>query len=394
MTATERKNERFYKYDEIFELKNAKQKNNIKDFNVVYTNNWEITLVNNVIKAIHKGFIPLVRLNSYKDIESISKLLKDQYDIDSKILSSQTKDDEIFVSIQEKGKVGDKLQALFCTSVIECGISLKQQNIIPIEVLRSASDFDKDNSIQFFARPRLKVDKGILIIKNYKYVNPNGKSITTLRTFEQVFEAEYKKIKRELNNLTEEVNENLKEYGFEKAKEQLKAKMAVVRNSRAFIDVYDVNYRTLTVETNKKKVLNHIYSVMDEEIIIKSPLMFRECFKDAIFYDSITIDTEQHYKNINDLIENGLELKLDRIADDDGQTKIILLNDKVIVGEGAEKYKDDMEVKIFEAFIKLKNKQKCFLSNNTQSNPIPNRNTQSHTIKKKTFPIYQAHLFI
>ena len=359
MTATSRKNINLYEYDEIFKLVNTNQQNNIKNFKVVYTNNWETTLVNHIVDLISKGFIPLIRLNSYKDIESIRNLLKDEYDIDSKILSAETKNDEIFKSIQEKGKVGDKLQALFCTSVIECGISIKQDNVAPVEVIKEASDFDKDNSIQFFARPRVKVERGIMIIKNYRYVNKDGKSITTLRSFKEVFDYESKIIMNQFKNLYNEVENNLEVYGFNRAKEELKSKMAVYRNNRGFIDVFDVDYSTLMIHINKKKVLNYIYSKMDEEIITRSPLMFRECFKDAIFYDSIEIDTEQHYKNIGDMIENGLELKLERVEDELGNDILLLINNKVLIGEGAENYENDTEVKVVKALLYLQNKKKC-----------------------------------
>ena len=358
MTATNRKCLNAYEFNEIFKLVDTDLKNNIKDFKVVYTNNWEITLINKIIKLISEGFIPLVRLNSKKDITSISETLKKEYDIDSKELSSDTKDDEIFISIQENGTVGEKLQVLFCTSVIECGISLKQDNITPIEVIREASDFNKDDTIQFFARPRVKVEKGFMIIKNYRYVNPNGKSIVELKDFNYYFINIADKVMKQYNDIMSEVNNDLIEYGFEYAKEQLKARMALMDKNRHIINVYDVNWSNLMVHINKKKVINRIYSEMDTDIIIKSPLMFRECFKDSIFYDNISVETEQHYKNFADLLENGLNFKIEG-AYDETLTELVYhsLNGKVLIGEGAEDYLDDIEVQVYKALLSLNNKE-------------------------------------
>lgn len=309
MTATPRTNLNYYKYDEIFELEDEDIKNNLQLFRPIYTKNWSITLLREINKAIKKGCKPLIRLNSKKEIEAVMKKLEDA-GISSAMLTSETRDSEIFKNIQETGMVGDTAQVLLCTSVVECGISLKATDIIPIEVIRDAIDFDKDNSIQFFARPRKQVKEGVMIIRQYdEDLDVDKKSMLELKSFKHY----YKEVSEIVNGLLAYLNAQLKSNkarNFEFAKELLQAEMRNFNSNDTTINCIEADYDNLVLYINNKKLLQRVYSVMDSDIILKSPLLLKRVFKGSIFYNDVKIESDEIYKHTKDLIENGVKPKL------------------------------------------------------------------------------------
>lgn len=327
MTATPRMNLKYYKYDEIFKLEDLEVKNNLQLLRPIYTKNWSITLLKEIRKAIKKGLKPLIRLNSKKEIEVFIEKLKEA-GISSAMLTSETKDSEIFKSIQENGTVGDTAQVLFCTSVIECGISLKATDIIPVEVIRTASDFDKDNSVQFFARPRKQVAEGIMIIKQYDInLNTNKNSILELHDFKWYYEKVSKMVNAQYSYIKAQLEMNLETKGFEYAKEQLEIEIAILKNNKNVINVIEADLNTLNVYIDNKKLIQRVYSEMDKDIVVKSPLQLRKIFKDLIFYeDEVKIEVDEVYNNLKDLIDNGVKPKLSDSKEDKRLLEILNKN--------------------------------------------------------------------
>lgn len=324
MTATPRMNLNYYKYNEIFQLKDEDVKNNLKSLRPVYTKNWSITLLRQIRKAIKKGLKPLIRLNSKKEIETFMENLKEA-GITSAMLTSETKESEIFKSIQENGTVGDTAQVLFCTSVIECGISLKAIDIVPIEVIRTAGDFDKDNSVQFFARPRKQVEEGIMIIKQYDMnLNTDKNSILELHDYKWYFERVSKMVNAQYSYIKAQLEMNLETKGFEYAKEQLEIEIAILKNNKIAINVIEADLNNLNVYIDNKKLIQRVYSEMDKDIVVKSPLQLRKTFEGLIFYENeVKVEVDEVYNNLQDLIENGVKPKLSDNEADKNLLKIL-----------------------------------------------------------------------
>lgn len=317
MTATPRMNLNYYKYDEIFKLEDIEVKNNLKSLRPIYTKNWSITLLRQIKKAIKKGLKPLIRLNSKKEIETFMEKLKEA-GITSAMLTSETKDSEIFKSIQENGTVGDTAQVLFCTSVIECGISLKATDIVPVEVIRTANDFDKDNSVQFFARPRKQVAEGIMIIKQYDMnLNANKNSVLELHDYRWYYEKVSKMVNAQYAYIKAQLEMNLETKGFEYAKEQLEIEIAILKNNKNVINVIEADLNNLNVYIDNKKLIQRVYSEMDKDIVVKSPLQLRRTFEGLIFYENeVKVEVDEVYNNLKDLVENGVKPKLDDSEED------------------------------------------------------------------------------
>lgn len=327
MTATPRMNLNYYKYDEIFKLEDIEVKNNLKSLRPIYTKNWSVTLLKEIKKAIKKGYKPLIRLNSKKEIEVFMKKLEEA-GISSAMLTSETKDSEIFKSIQENGTVGDTAQVLFCTSVIECGISLKATDIVPVEVIRTASDFDKDNSTQFFARPRKQVAEGIMIIKQYDMnLNTNKNSILELHDYKWYFEKVARMVNMHKSYIKAQLEMNLETKGFEYAREQLEIEMAILKNNKNVINVLEADLDNLDVHIDNKKLLQRVYSEMDKDIIVKSPLQLRKTFEGLIFYENeVKVEVDEVYNNLKDLIDNGVKPKLTDSKEDKRLLEILNKN--------------------------------------------------------------------
>ena len=167
MTATADVCKHYYQYNKIFELEDTALENNIKDFKVIYSNNWGMTLRRELRRLKKKNKIALIKIGcSIEKLNSLKTALEKQgYLVE--ILSSKNKNGYAFKTIEQFGLIGADVDIVLTTSVVECGISLKDKDIVPIEIIRKAHDFNLDNSTQFFARPRKKVSEGIMIVKSY-----------------------------------------------------------------------------------------------------------------------------------------------------------------------------------------------------------------------------------
>lgn len=324
MTATPRTCLKYYKYDEIFELTDTDLKNNINEFKVRFTNNWELTLRKHIREIKKAGKVSLIRLNNKELIKSLKKSLEKQGYI-VEVLTSNNKDGYIFKTIEQDGYIGADVDIVFCTSVVECGISLKDPDIIPIEIIREFRDFNSDNTIQFFARPRKQVLGGIMIIKNYqenlgeivkalKEKRSKNKDKEIHASVRQLCSDE--KYFREINN---EINEDYRYL-------QLALNKAVeVRGNiyaREFIS-NEIKYRdrhkviefdeaNLKIYINAKKVIQRAFKVMDEFIITSSPLLLETFFKESIFYGSVDVDVDNGEEVNEDDIKGAKEAKEER----------------------------------------------------------------------------------
>lgn len=354
LTATPRTCLKYYKFDEIFELKDKNVKNNIAKFSIRFTNNWEETLRKH-IKQIHKaGKVALIRLNNKKLITSLRTSLMNQgYLVE--VMSSEDKEGYTFKTIEKFGMIGADVDIVFCTSVIECGISIKDRDIVPIEIIRSYKDFNSDNTIQFFARPRKEVLGGIMIIKNYQ--ENLQEAIKTLK--EKRSKAKDKEIKATVRQLCNE-EAYFRKIDLEVAQDfqylnnsLTKALLDGIVYAREFMvnelkckdrnDVIVFDEENLKLYVDEKKVIQRVYKQMDEDIIIKSPLLLETYFKDSIFYGEVDID-----------MDNGEELDEEdkkSIAEAKAERKKIVEEKKAQEEVYKEWLKDKNFVRVIPALI-------------------------------------------
>ncbi len=348
MTATPRTCLKYYRYDNIFELEDRNVKSNIKKLRPVYTRSWTITLLREINKAVNKGLKPLVRLNSKEEIKNMVKLLDDSGLICEVLTSDNKKDNEVFKSIETTGMIGNTANVLFCTSVIECGISLKATDILPIEVIRKARDFNKDNTIQFFARPRKQVKEGVLIIKQYdEDLDVDKKSILNLKDYDWYFNELSKIVDKQYSYVKAQLDYYLETKGFDYARKQLEVDMAVFNNNYTTINCIEADYDNLVVYINNKKFIQRVFSEMDKDIVIKSPLQLKKTFEGTIFYEGLELEVDEIYLNLKELVEYGIKPRLD--LKDEVDCKIL----KILKNRNIKKHIHDIVCDIYNESLDM-----------------------------------------
>lgn len=331
MTATPDVCKNFYKYDEIYELIDEEVKNNIEELKIVYSNNWKLTLRKELRRIKEKGKVALIKINNIPTITATKKALEKQgYLVE--VMTSKNKDNYTFKTVEKFGLIGADVDVVLCTSVIECGISLKDRDIVPIEIIGSMKDFNTDNTIQFFARPRKKVSEGIIIAKNYndeiakdiddfkkrkaeaevkeegkkiKIIRPKTRKVRTIASYLSEVQREVKKYYITLNNTLEdklktEYKEFVKEYMIDEIKR-------VDRTNSIELDT-----ENLKLYVNTKELIKTAFGRRDRFIISSSPLTLESHFKNGIFYDKIILDADLGGNYNEEDLENIKEEKKDR----------------------------------------------------------------------------------
>ena len=163
-------------YDEIITMNPSENINNINRLMLMKCDDKQLSLFRTIDSVFKSGSKVLLYLNNKAKIKDISELLQLHYkDKNIKTLhrdsSNKINDTEIFNSITEKSLIPGGIDILIVTSFIECGTNLKNENIVPVLFVDSNKNFNLDGCIQFFARPRNKVDIGFLIYEPSKKEN-------------------------------------------------------------------------------------------------------------------------------------------------------------------------------------------------------------------------------
>lgn len=311
MTATADVCKCYYPYDVIYDLEDKKLKNNIGELKIIYSNNWELTLRRELRRLKQKGKIALVRVGgSVENLHSLKTALEKQgYVVE--VLSSKNKNDETFkmiekyglIGIDEYGFIGEGVDVVLTTPVIECGISLKDANIVPIEIIRGANDFNADNTTQFFARPREAVSEGIMIVKNYsddigqeivdleaeRAKNPNkviGPKIK-VRKLEHCINEVRNQANSYYRSFEATMKKKLKTDYLESVKEYMLEELRTDRSKSIELDV-----ENMKLYINTKSVIKEAIRRRDAHIINATPLSLETFFKGRIFYDKVTLDID------------------------------------------------------------------------------------------------------
>lgn len=393
MTATPRRCLEFYEYSEIYHLIDEDAQSNIDEFRIVLTETNKLTLLKEIKNLLRKKVIVskeeevwedtlevippetlleilegekyrevrtktatlitseevdakvLVRLNSIKEIEKYMMVLE-KAGIKAEKLTRKEKDKEVFRSIEEQSKIITESRVIFCTSVVECGVSLENEDIYLIEMIRSARDFDADNTVQFFARPRKAIGQGILIIPDYvnkelrakakKEAKEKGLDESELfknsrRDFSKskdrvTDEKELKRIEKLFDDKTSRIIEEyhekanadlicinakldttLKYRGTESARAFLKDEIENSKiNNPYFISVVEADLDELKVWIDNKKVVDKAFKELDKEILRFSPNLLLDYFEGKIFYNTISIE---HCTIIDEIANNSEKAK-------------------------------------------------------------------------------------
>lgn len=410
MTATPRRNLKYYDFNEIYTFVDEEIQTNIEEFKVLLSDNWRITLFREINKVLNKKpFTVPVVVEKYEDTEEIvepetllemlegekTKTVRKTYteitskEVPSKVvvrlnsieeidkcisilenatvpcerLTSKEKDGEVFQSIEEKSLIESDARVFFVTSVVECGVSLENTEIHLIEVIRKARDFDMDNTVQFFARPRKKIDTGILIVPDYanqavresikeqikkakeenkvldeaELFEKQKKNFATSRIMEDVkkdlakYEKEIEKIEAMYENMSKRELDVMHKLAEEEYK-SLKVRIGIVstlgdeervrkyiqddiinntKNNPFYIRVLEADLENLEIYIDNKKVVDKAFKEMDKSIVRHNPKMLLNCFENKIFYDKITL--EHHYVEQERLTNPELKEQYDDI---------------------------------------------------------------------------------
>lgn len=171
VSATPEVNRLATKYDYIVDFVRLDGGNNIAKFNKVLFDNAKQSLSYVALKAIERKERPLIFINNKERISKyIETFEKQGYKClalsggdRTKLSNSQL---EAFKLLETKGTISKEYDIIFCTSVLEAGMSLKDDDLCPIMLVNSSYDMSINRIIQFFARPRTKVNEGYLLLKD------------------------------------------------------------------------------------------------------------------------------------------------------------------------------------------------------------------------------------
>lgn len=170
ITATARTLKDYYKYDSIFEFKleEPESANNLEKLFIIPADDMETSLIHQ-IKAIHNtGKQVLVLIDSKDSIGMYSELLKGCGLKVEMVTSDNKKGNEVYESIIKNSIIPSTYDVALCTSALECGTNLFNDNIVMIIVVPRSDRFNLDKIEQGFARLRQKNEYGILLIRNYE----------------------------------------------------------------------------------------------------------------------------------------------------------------------------------------------------------------------------------
>lgn len=293
MTATPDKCKAHYSYDEIYELIDEKPLKNIGKFKIVYTDNWQLTLRRAIKRNRGDKKISLINIDSLEEIKALKSVLeKEGYIVE--VLTSENKESDVFKEIEKTGLISDDVDVVLCTSVVECGISIKSTNIRAISVVRNCMKFDADNTIQFFARPRKKIDEGMLIVKNtYENISEAIKNINSreYEEFRNIYDMKYylssandeavgayKELKI---SLVKALAEGGKSWAIARIKQSMKRE----RGGLAI----ELDEEKLELHINSKKVIMNAFAHKDSILISSALPTLKTFFEGKIFYDDIEI---------------------------------------------------------------------------------------------------------
>lgn len=327
MSATPDVCKNYYKFDEIYEFIDEEVKNNLEKFKIIYSNNWKFTLRKQLRRIKEEGKVALVKINNIDEIDSMKESLEKQGYLVEK-LTSTDKNGYTFKTIEQFGLIGADVDVVLCTSVIECGISLKDKDIVPVEIIKGYNDFNMDNTIQFFARPRKKVSEGIMIVKNYQ--DEIAKDIEEFEKLKAKAEAEAEegKDKKIVRPKTRRVKD-ICNYIISANREATIAYKCLETTLRKKLETESVAYvrehileeirridRTGAIEfdtenlklyINSKEIIKHAFNKRNGFIISSAPLKLQNLFEGKIFYDEIELETdlgeefnEEDVKSVNE----------------------------------------------------------------------------------------------
>lgn len=297
ITATPDKCMMRFKYDEIFELTDSNPQYNIKNFEIVYTDMWQATLRRKIAKACKLGQRPLVNLSvKLEDIDALAEALrKDGYIVE--VASSVNAKSKVFEEIVATGTIPKGIDIVLCTSAIEVGISIKSQDIVPMMVSTDAFKFNSDNVIQFFARPRKSVKKGILILKN-KFEDAQKVLYDVKKTgkndeFKKVYNLDYymNRVNAEANEIKISMARDLKEltdmYGVRTAIDHIKDR--IIREFKYTHSLVIFDEYALDFYIDNIAVINRACQLRDMALITGGILELQTFFIGKIFYEKLSI---------------------------------------------------------------------------------------------------------
>ena len=411
MTATPGNLQYYYQFSDVITFQKSEKFVNIEELKIVATKDIKKCIIKHAKNIVEEQGIkgrmrPLVKVNhlekakEYKSTLEAIKLEDGNNKYLVKILESDKKSTDAFKLIEndgilERGLSGKDLEAylsdakkrgvknpivpereiILCTSLIEVGLSLKDE-FIPVEAILSTTKYNENNTVQYFARPRHKVPYGILIYKN----NVNGIAsdedfqayINREKHFNNVPRVEIKDETDYIKKACEEANVGCKQYqilmdnqiklyGREAGIEFFNAMYVADKvNGRVF--PFELDADNMNIMINKKRVLNRAESNRFRDIITKAPELLRTCFENKIFYDKITF-------------------VYDNLSEKDRELKAIMKENKDIV----KKMNEEKIVRETEIRELLESKEIIKSLKLISADKVDEENFSGYKFKKHTF---------
>ena len=254
----------YFAFDRIISFLPEEEPHNYEKA-VIYENRTKEDMVSFAARVIPTLETPQIRLNSYKGIAKLDKVLTDM-GLNGLTVTSKDKEigldgkykNEMYENITKKSAL-PKADYYIQTQILDAGTnikgilqedgSIKQENITPVYVMKDSRDMNFDSQEQFIARRRYAVDGSNVVI-----IKPNKGKKNKILSKKEIF-----------NEQMEQVNNSMEVF-------------------KAFYNQVKCFY----MDKPKEVVVANIRSIIETQVLEDGKKLHMEC----IYFDENTMDVE------------------------------------------------------------------------------------------------------
>ena len=254
----------YFAFDRIISFLPEEEPHNYEKA-VIYENRTKEDMVSFAARVIPTLENPQIRLNSYKGIAKLDKVLTDM-GLNGLTVTSKDKEigldgkykNEMYENITKKSAL-PKADYYIQTQILDAGTnikgilqedgSIKQENITPVYVMKDSRDMNFDSQEQFIARRRYAVDGSNVVI-----IKPNKGQKNKILSKKEIF-----------NEQMEQVNNSMEVF-------------------KAFYNQVKCFY----MDKPKEVVVANIRSIIETQVLEDGKKLHMEC----IYFDENTMDVE------------------------------------------------------------------------------------------------------
>lgn len=344
LSATTRKLEEYYQYNNIFKFDFNERKNNINTLNLVKSTDTlkDLQLVLNLNKKTNKQ--SLVFLNgskgSLKELETVLKAKG--YTVGA--ITSDDKESILYRNIVEDSIIPAEYDVVLATKVLSCGTNIKNENISTIQVVDNINHFDIDNTEQNFARCRAFNGLGYFIYKSSE-AKETFKSYDDIKNkMEQIALKNIEAI--ELLKDTQ-INLCLEDY-MSNLYEQFNSYINALSNGANIYNLDEENYK---LSINYKKMINRAFKEYDKQFLADTDMLLELLGKHIKANNIEAIENlEEYLSEVNEALKlNGTDINVNGAKKQITEVKQELKEIKKLTKEA----KKELQEKAKETIIKL-----------------------------------------